>query len=49
MYRCISGSFLSKEFMHKVLLFTNRLSEVLVKLVWAIFFIAVMDKAHAVA
>ena len=38
-----------KEFVHEVLFFTNRLSEILIKLVWAIFFIAVMDKAHAVA
>jgi hypothetical protein len=38
-----------KEFVYEVLFFTNRLSEVLVKLIWTIFFIAVMDKTHAVA
>ena len=40
---------LGKEFVHEVLFFTNRLSQVLVKLIRPVFFIAVMDKTHAVA
>ena len=44
----LGRALLGKEFVNEVLFFTNRLSEVLIKLVWAIFFIAVMDKAHAV-
>jgi hypothetical protein len=38
-----------EEFMHEVLFFINRLSQVLIKLIGAIFFIAVMNKTHAVA
>jgi hypothetical protein len=44
----LGGALLGKEFVHEVLLFTNRLSQVLIILIGAIFFIAVMNKAHAV-
>ena len=44
----LGGALLGKEFVHEVLFFTNRLSQVLVKLIRPVFFIAVMDKAHAV-
>ena len=44
----LGGALLGKEFMHEVLFFVNRLREVLIKLIGAIFFIAVMNKAHAV-
>jgi len=42
-------AFLGEEFVHEILFFVNRLSEVLIKLIGAIFFIAVMNKTHAVA
>ena len=44
----LGRALLGKEFVHEVLFFTNRLSQVLVKLIRPVFFIAVMDKAHAV-
>ena len=44
----LGGALLGKEFVHEVLFFVNRLREVLIKLIGAIFFIAVMNKAHAV-
>ena len=44
----LDRALLGKEFVHEVLFFVNRLREVLIKLIGAIFFIAVMNKAHAV-
>jgi hypothetical protein len=44
----LGGALLGKEFVHEILFFVNRLSEILIKLIGSIFFIAIVDKTHAV-